>query len=182
MVSGRRRGPSKNARGVSDFIGDQLVILVNIARTLNGEMPRAEREGRPEWVAQEQKAREQAAAVVDTALGARYPTIPPAAAAAFDALAAEQPIQFTVRHSNLRGPWVIQPDYRVPIRLVGRSAQGVMAVWLAGYFANPQRDRLRRCEQCRRWYVDETRNKSSRRCSRACTIRWSNAQRKERSR
>jgi predicted RNA-binding Zn ribbon-like protein len=51
------------------------------------------------------------------------------------------------------------------------------------YFNNPARDRLRRCPhpcpKCRGWFVDTTRNKSARRCSRECTIAWSNSQRKK---
>ena len=42
---------------------------------------------------------------------------------------------------------------------------------------NPERARLRCCTQCARWYFDDTRNKSKRRCSRACTIAYSNARR-----
>lgn len=53
---------------------------------------------------------------------------------------------------------------------------GVVAT-LADYLVNPCRDRLRRCGRCQRWFVDKTRNRSSRRCSAARTIAWSNSQR-----
>jgi len=33
-------------------------------------------------------------------------------------------------------------------------------------------DRVKRCPQCQRWFVDETRNKSAARCSAGCTARW----------
>jgi len=34
--------------------------------------------------------------------------------------------------------------------------------------------RVKRCLECKRWFVDETRNKSAERCSRACTVKWWN--------
>lgn len=44
-------------------------------------------------------------------------------------------------------------------------------------FAATARAELRRrhCPQCDRDFIDQTRNGSAKRCSRACTIRWSNA-------
>jgi hypothetical protein len=161
---------------VSDFIKEQLVGLVNIARKLNGDLDET-LTGRPEWRAAAEQARAQGIAVVEAALGAPYPTIPRGAVDAFDTLAAGHPVEYTVRRINLRGPWVLNIDHRTRISLVGQSAWGIMAAWLAFYFMNPQRDRLRRCQQCSRWFVDMTRNKSALRCSRACTIAWSNAQR-----
>jgi hypothetical protein len=53
---------------------------------------------------------------------------------------------------------------------------------LHSFFENPERGRLRSCAQCQRWFIDLTRNRSARRCSRACTIAWSNAQRPTRER
>jgi hypothetical protein len=53
---------------------------------------------------------------------------------------------------------------------------------LARFLVNPHRGRLRRCQRCARWFVDATRNKSQQRCSRACTIVWSNSQRPRRKR
>src|SRR5437867_4509807 len=172
MTSRRRRTPRKKPVAVSDFIREQLVVLVNLAHLLNGEVARRNRAvqavlgpvlgaWRPEWAAEEQEATTQAAAVVEASLGTEYPTIPPAAAAAFDELAAGQPLEYTVRKINLRGPWLIRPDYRTPIYLVSKSARGRMAVWLSSYFRNPQRERLRRCQHCSRWFVDMTRNKSA---------------------
>lgn len=54
------------------------------------------------------------------------------------------------------------------------SERGELVKALIDYFLNPSRDRLRRCEKCRRWFVDETRNKSQRRCSVKCTRAWWN--------
>lgn len=160
--------------------------LVNFARVLNGELGVGTGPGvgtpRPEWVAEEQAARDQAVAVVEAALGAEYPEIPPAAAAAFDALADGQAVEYAVRRIHLRGPWLLRPDYRTPVHLVCSSARARMAAWLSYFFVNPYRDRFRRCQQCGRWFADLTRNKAARRCSRACTIAYSNAKRKERRR
>jgi predicted RNA-binding Zn ribbon-like protein len=156
-------------RGVSDFIREQLVVLENIARVLN-------REAVGEWPEERHAAVAQAAAVVEAALGSRYPTIPAPAADAFDDLAKGQPLEYASRSLFRRGH-VIRLDHRTPVHLVGPSWRGMTAVWLAAYFMHPSRDRLRRCQQCARWFVDMTRNKSSLRCSRACTIAWSNSQR-----
>lgn len=62
------------------------------------------------------------------------------------------------------------------------TVQGWAVAWLADFLANPYRTRLRRCPICRRWFVDETRNRSAQRCSRKCTIAWSNALRKSKGR
>ena len=65
------------------------------------------------------------------------------------------------------------------------SGLGWLVTPLAAVLNSRHRDRLRRCQQqqCRRWFVDMTRNKSAMRCSRKCTIAWSHDQRrKERSR
>ena len=155
--------------GVSDFISDQLVVLDNIARALNGEY------GEEHLTS---AARDRGVAVVEAVLGSRYPAIPAAAAEAFDALASGQPLEYTIRRRPLRAH-VIRLDHRTPMHLCSTSEFGMMVAWLATYFMNPSRDRLRRCQHCGRWFVDRTRNKSSLRCSRDCTIAWSNARRKD---
>lgn len=63
------------------------------------------------------------------------------------------------------------------LRLRTPHRSGILVALLAEYFNSPHRDRLKRCPRCRRWFVDMTRNRSSLRCSRACTIAWSNSQR-----
>jgi hypothetical protein len=40
-------------------------------------------------------------------------------------------------------------------------------------------DRVKRCPECRRWFVDDTRNKSAARCSRDCTVKWWNRSRRK---
>ena len=155
-------------------------MLENVARVLNGKDAAAELERLAPGGegANRQAAVVRAVAVVDAALGSPYPSVPPAAAEAFDELANGQQLEYASRKLFRRG-YAIRLDHRTPIHLTSRSHEGIMAVWLAAYFMHPHRDRLRRCQQCSRWFVDMTRNKSALRCSRACTIAWSNAQRKE---
>jgi hypothetical protein len=166
-MSRSRRPQRKAPRGVSDFISNQLVVLGNLARVLNGEHG---------WYVTD-AALARGVAVVEAALGSRYPAIPTAAAEAFDALANGQPLEYTIRRRPL-GALLIRLDHRTQMHLSSPSEHGLMVVWLAMYFMHPFRERLRRCQQCARWFVDRTRNKSARRCSSACTIAWSNAQRK----
>ena len=64
---------------------------------------------------------------------------------------------------------------RVFIKSPSQLGEVILAV--VQYLEHPRRDRLKRCPRCSRWFVDATKNKSASRCSRACTIAWSNAQR-----
>jgi hypothetical protein len=166
-MSRSRRPQRKAHHGVASHISNQLVVLKNIARAFNGEFGGHLTDA----------AVARGVAVVEAALGSEYPAIPDAAADAFDALAKGQPLEYTIRRRPLRAH-LIRLDHQTPIHLCSPSEFGMMVVWLAAYFMNPSRDRLRRCQQCARWFVDLTRNKSARRCSSACTIAWSNAQRK----
>lgn len=49
---------------------------------------------------------------------------------------------------------------------------GALVKAVVDYFLNPERDRLRKCAVCHRWFVDLTRNKSQLRCSPPCTAAW----------
>jgi hypothetical protein len=69
--------------------------------------------------------------------------------------------------------------YRATLSALTLRPWGHGVLLLADYLVNPHRDRLRRCPQCHRWFVDQTRNRSAARCSRACTIGWWHAKRKE---
>jgi hypothetical protein len=53
-----------------------------------------------------------------------------------------------------------------------RGAESVVWALYLNYFANPNRDRLKRCPQCDRWFVDRTRPHTMIRCSTACTNAW----------
>jgi len=185
MLTPRRgRDRRKKLRGVSDFIRGQLVMLENFARVLNGELlAGSAAEGRLERESAEyQGALSQAGAVVAAVMGAKASTTPAPAVAGFNALAAGQPLEYAASTIFRRGPlhW-LQVDsvagLRLGILLGSPSWRGAMTVWVADYFRHPHRDRLRQCQQCARWFADLTRNKSARRCSKACTVAWSNKQR-----
>ena len=47
----------------------------------------------------------------------------------------------------------------------------VYALW-QWFFNYPDRHRLKRCPECRKWYVDETMNAGKVRCSTSCTNKW----------
>jgi hypothetical protein len=124
--------------------------------------------------------------VLEAAEGSPYPTVPNLAAERFNRLAEQASLRFHAGPpvGGFPHPGVFikpVPEVDVGIQTAEGPSVGTRGFWsfqLAyGYFMNPERDRLRRCAVCRRWFVDGTKNRSARRCSRACTIRWSNAQR-----
>jgi hypothetical protein len=124
------------------------------------------------------------AGVLEAAEGSLFPAVPSLAAERFNRLAAEATLRFHAGPPvpGFLGPVCIKPtEAEIGILTAEGRGVGARAVWafqLAyGYFMNRERDRLRRCAVCRRWFVDATRNRSARRCSRACTILWSNKQR-----
>jgi hypothetical protein len=55
-----------------------------------------------------------------------------------------------------------------------RQSEEAYALWSVWrfFFHNPQWRRLKRCPQCRRWFVDHSRPANKVRCSAACTTRW----------
>lgn len=60
-----------------------------------------------------------------------------------------------------------------------REPRAFAAWYLWRYFFD--RDgwqRLKQCPTCRRWFVDETRNRKKQRCSDSCTARWWNRRRR----
>jgi predicted RNA-binding Zn ribbon-like protein len=98
------------------------------------------------------------------------PVVPPAVVPPFLALA--KPVR--VRYVAVRldtGHTVIVDESTDPA--------GDAVALLAWFFRTPVRTRLRQCPVCGRWFVDRTRNASARRCSHACTIRWTNTHRAE---
>jgi hypothetical protein len=183
----RKKGRRKGAKALGDFIEARLGELEAIAYQLNGSegWEPTPNDPEPEETRQIIRARydlaDDAAAVVNATLGVRYPEVPVAAGDLFNRLADSAPVHYVVT----RWPWHDRPKdekyfFSVGggyVNLVTKTARGAWVIDLARFLANPQRDRLRRCLKCRRWFVDETRNKSARRCSRKCTIAWSNAQR-----
>lgn len=179
MVARRRRRTRQRGPALGDFISAQLPELQELARQLNGVT--ATHPGRDEWPERYQAVNalaDDAAAIIKAALGRPYPDVPPAAAERFNAMADMAPLHYVV------GGWrpedakhFLFTSGSLSVYLRTNSGRGAWVIELARFLVNPQRDRLRRCPACRQWFVDETRNKSARRCSRKCTITWSNAQR-----
>lgn len=201
MVSRRSQRRRKKDKALGDFISVYVRQLRFLAGNLNGEgrLPGDDRElmARAAAVVDAvlDESRGEGGANLWRPIGsargekAAYPVIPNDAAIRFNELADETPLYYmadatgAVRRKDANYlvigvtadaedgemlPWM---HLRTP------AAQGVWVAWLAGFLINPRRDRLRRCQTCRRWFVDETRNLSARRCSRVCTIKWSNSQR-----
>jgi hypothetical protein len=173
MVLRRSPGARKKTGALGDFISGPVRWLGFFAGQLNGKR------GAPV---------DGVSAVVDAVLATEYPRISREAAELFNALADEAPVYYMadatgeVRAKDedflVIGVKADAHDDALPwMHIRTKTLEGMWAAWLMEFIVNRQRDRLRRCQQCRRWFVDETRNKSARRCSRECTITWSNAHR-----
>ena len=66
----------------------------------------------------------------------------------------------------------------VRVRSKGPFANAAWFLWQF-YFRERGWQRLKRCSQCKRWFVDETRNHKKERCSDRCTWRWWNWARRQ---
>lgn len=147
------------------------------------------------WINASAALGEQVAAVIEAAAVVPYPGVPRRAAALFAALAEGQTFEYWVHPMEvdkarasaawlehgyalvtLRPPHVVRADGGQD----PSEARGFAVLELGRFFRNSARGRLRRCQQCGTWFIDTTRNQSARRCSRACTIAWSNSQRSTR--
>ncbi len=64
---------------------------------------------------------------------------------------------------------------------VESPGEGGWAAWLLwrSFFQDEGWLRLKRCAQCRRWFVDTTRNHKKERCSKRCTWGWWNWKRRK---
>jgi len=179
IQEGRKKGKALGAA-----VRAQLGAIRSLARDLNAESRPIRGSGATDadgahFAGQRDEIRPAAQAVVEATLSAPYPKVSDDAAQRFNALADQAPLHYVA------GLWRPEDAGQHFITIGGghavlqRSAtpQGVWVALLADFLINPQRDRLRRCPVCGRWFVDATRNRSARRCSRKCTIVWSNAQR-----
>lgn len=173
---------------MGDFITEQTRPLWFLANILNG----TNWDDRTYRIAERVAPIVEATATFDATSGFRVPFIPPAAVEGFMQLQAGLIFSYTIMGvtpqphtpAALHGVGVEVEIEPYPLRPVedpeafSMFCRGIAVRTLAtGYFANPARDRLRRCARCPRWFVDTTRNKSARRCSKECTIAWSNGQR-----
>jgi len=61
-----------------------------------------------------------------------------------------------------------------PQELMKKSDHKKEVLWLLWefYFRKIGLERLKRCPQCKRWFVDRTRNKQKEHCSLHCTWQW----------
>lgn len=70
---------------------------------------------------------------------------------------------------------------RQPERWTERDALESVRGFLRGLLGDSVADRVKRCAQCHRWFVDATKNHLAARCSRRCTWQWwSRSRRRER--
>jgi len=188
MTLRRGGGGRKRDKALGDFISADLARLNYLAPYLNGDdQIHARADGtRPELgeVGQADRSLVDAATrVVDEVLRSPFSVVSTEAATLFNRLAAGAALHFVADADGAVRPGdgfrlnFSDREYLQWVSLETPTARGVWTAWLAYFLDNPQRERLRRCQQCHRWFVDGTRNRSARRCSRACTIAWSNAQR-----
>ena len=193
MGSRRNTRPRKKTKALAGVIRAQVDELRQLALALNGETFGNASRPDPHPAA---GFEDDAELIVEATLGARYPDVPDGAAKRFNALAAAAPFYYFAAPLSAvhRAPepgepsehyyssGFIAPDvHSFNMWLRTGAGPGSWVLPLARFLVSPHRDRLRRCPrpECRKWFVDVTRNKSARRCSRPCTIAWSNAHRKE---
>jgi len=196
----------KKSPALGSFIRSRLLQLKGMADHLNGDPAgRGSREGQRGGMTEEERAAWGIAQEIVTA-AAGAPQIPAGALVRFNELARENLVglrawryltEGEVRDARLRpaGPahtpltvplWAFQKTsapkghsktiLELDLEPLGQRGHvaGLLLTW---YWMNPHRDRLKRCQRCERWFVDSSRNKSARRCTKACTIAWSNGQR-----
>ena len=93
--------------------------------------------------------------------------LPGLSIAAFNELAKRNPIPLRVIEMEKKGEMEIYPEY-YPTTKIGE------ALWFLWRFFFHERgwERLKRCPQCMKWFVDDTKNKKKERCSPHCTWQW----------
>jgi hypothetical protein len=95
-------------------------------------------------------------------------------------MASEVPVSFYIScgRTAQQGTWrafEYHDLYHPKVRHLYDVAQ---ALWVV--LPGPSRGRLKRCPQCMKWFVDESRNRSMSRCSQECTNKyWNRARRRD---
>ena len=93
----------------------------------------------------------------------------------FNDLVKENPVPLKLGGEKKAGKIELFPDYKG----LNTIQAGLLLLW-EYYFKDGGWQRLNRCPECEKWYVDDTRNKSKERCSAHCTnLWWTRARRKE---
>jgi hypothetical protein len=170
MSPRRRQGGSKKSRALRGLISRELPELRVLAGLFNRDG--GVLDGDPDGA-----VTAGAAAVVDALGESEPPHISRQAAERFNALVGDASFRYKATSWATLGMPERLLDTHWGTGQYSTTPGASIAIALSAFFSNPQRQRLRRCQQCARWFVDETRNRSQRRCSRACTIAWSNKQR-----
>lgn len=118
-------------------------------------------------------AREATAIVLEAQRSRREPRRIHDAAERFNRFARTTPIKLSL--SSLRTPrgWILLPAWNVGGSEDpggGRVGFAVLQLWRAlGVGAV---GRLKKCRACRKWFADESRNRSKKQCGPACASRW----------
>jgi len=96
--------------------------------------------------------------------------------AAFNRLAQENPLPLRILKKDTKGEMEIYPEH-YPTTKIGE------ALWFLWRFFFHERgwQRLKRCPQCMKWFVDDTKNKKKERCSPHCTWQWWSRDRRKKS-
>lgn len=171
MAPRRRRRAKKKANALGHFISRDAHEMDRLIRQLNTR-----------WIGKDAALGEQVAAVIQATAALPYPAVPRAAADLFVALAEGQSFQYRMQPVEWAPtvPAAWRQHGLALVFLEHSDELGYAVLELGRFFRNPARGRLRRCQQCATWFLDTTRNQSARRCSKACTIAWSNRQRNQR--
>jgi hypothetical protein len=104
----------------------------------------------------------------------RYP-MPGLAIRSFNGLAKQNPISLTVTRLKTKKGTEIFAGHKP----ASHTQSALWYLWRY-YFQDNGWERLKRCPQCKRWFVDESKNKRKGRCSPHCTWNWwSRARRKQ---
>lgn len=93
----------------------------------------------------------------------------------FNSWAAKKPFRLYVTWRQNRGGVM---DISATMDFEPGEQMAIEHLWSC-FFANPDRYRLKRCPQCRKWFVDETRNGAMIRCSPSCTNKWWTLERRQ---
>lgn len=100
----------------------------------------------------------------------------------FNRLAEEAPVTLQILEMELP-KWGAKGARRHTQPTIGVSENpmaGLLLTPLWWALQTPALNRLRRCPQCSKWFVDRTRNRSAKRCSKRCTWAWWNRPRRRR--
>jgi hypothetical protein len=93
----------------------------------------------------------------------------------FNSWAAKNPVRFHIRLGpNAAGV----TDISATLDCKPGEQVAIEHLWSC-FFSNPERHRLKRCPECRKWFADKTRNLSMVRCSMSCTNKWWTLERRQ---